>query len=92
MAKKINYEARLKRNVSRISFGKKTIYKKGTLIWSFPEKIFNKITAKNISRYTSLSICEGHGIFKYFNLDKDIEFVKIEVVTSKKEKIVKLKS
>ena len=91
MKSKIHYEARLNRNISRSPYGVRTNYKKGTVIWECTEKQFEKLTSNNIHEQTSLSICEGHGVYEYFNLEKDIEFVKIEILTTKKEIIVKLK-
>jgi hypothetical protein len=87
---KTHYEARLNRNISRNNYGK-TTYKKGTLIWICTEKQFEKLTSKNIHNYTDFCICEGHGVYEYFDLEKDIEFVKVEIITKKKEKVVKLK-
>jgi hypothetical protein len=89
--KKVYYEARLNRNISRSSYGGKKIYKKGTVIWDCTEKQFEKTTAKNIDNYTSLCICEGHGVYEYFDLEIDIEFVRVEKITTTKEKVVKLK-
>jgi hypothetical protein len=40
---------------------------------------------RNIKR-----ICEGHRVYECFDL-KDIEWVRVEIITETKEKIVKLK-
>ncbi len=90
MKNKVIYEARLNRNINRTSYGKRIVYKKGSVIFDCNEKQFNKITADNIHMQTSLGICEGHGIYEYFDLEKDIEFVRVESKIVKKEKIVKL--
>jgi hypothetical protein len=89
----IKYVARLKREITRTPYFVKTIYKSGTVICEFTEKQFVKLTSKNIYRYNSLSICEGHGVYEYFDLETDIEFVKITTTTTtnKKEVLVKLK-
>lgn len=89
----VKYEARLNRTITRYPYNKKTIYLKGTVIWDCGEKTFNKITKDNLHMHTSLGICEGYGVYEYFDLDKDIEFVKITTRTVKttKEKTVKLK-
>lgn len=86
-----HYEARLNRNISRTPYGSRTNFKKGTVIWDCTEKQFAKLTASNIGNQTNLSICTGHGVYEYFDLEKDIEFVRVETITKIKEKIVKLK-
>lgn len=88
---KTHYEARLNRNITRKPYGLKTIYKKGTVIWSCTDKKFAKLTKKNIENETHLCICEGQGVYEYFDLEKDIEFVKVDVIVTKKEKVVKIK-
>ena len=91
MKTEIYYEARLNRNIRRTPYGRRTNYKKGTVIWDCSEKQFSKLRAENIHKLTNLSICEGHGVYEYFDLEKDIEFVKVTKVVTTKEKIVKLK-
>lgn len=89
---KVYYEARLNRNITRITaYNIKRTYKKGTVIDTFSEKLFNMLTVKNISNQTNLSICEGHGVYEYFDLEKDIEFMKVTTTVSIRESIVKLK-
>lgn len=92
MKKNIIYEARLNRNIKKFSYGSNRLYKKGTIIWSCPEKTFKKLTKSNIDDHTGLCICEGHGSYQYFDLEKDIEFFKVETVVRKKESLVKLKN
>ena len=87
----IYFEARLNRNITRRPYGRKTIYKKGKVVYDCSDKQFSKLTASNIHKRTDLCLCEGHGVYEYFDLDKDIEFVKVEITTITKEKIVKLK-
>lgn len=89
---KIHFEARLKRAILRTPYGMRKIYKKGTLIVEFSEKQFKSITSENIHKYTDLCLCEGHGVYEYFDLEKDIEFVQVEIITTKKVTSVKLKS
>lgn len=91
MKNKIHYEARLNRNISR-TYYTKTTYKKGTLIASFSESQFLKFTLKNIDNYFHPQIVLGHGAAEYFDVEKDIDFVRIETVTKTKEKVVKLNS
>ncbi len=88
---KIHYEARLNSNKSRMSYGKRINYKKGTVISTYTETQFKKITVENIDKYDSLSICTGFGSYEYFDLEKDIEFVKVETKIVTKIKTVKLK-
>lgn len=90
MKNKVYYEARLNRNISRTPYGVKTVYKKGTVIDKFSEKTFNKLTVKNIDNQTDLSICEGMGVYEYFDLEKDIEFFKVTTITEVREYIVEL--
>jgi hypothetical protein len=87
---KIHYEERLSRNITR-TYYTKNIYKKGTLISQFTEKQFQKLTLKNIDNYFRPQITFGHGVAEYFDVEKDIEFVKVITYTKTKEKIVKLK-
>ena len=91
MKKKIHYEFRLNRNISRSLYQRKT-YKKGTIIWDCTEIQFKKLKSINIKNFTDLSICEGHGVYEYFDLKKDIEIIKVETIVTKKENIVKLKN
>lgn len=90
MKNKVHYEARLNRNISRTYYTKKT-YKKGTLIATFSATEFGKLTLKNIDNYFHPQITLGHGASEYFDVEKDIDFVKVETVVKTKEKIVKLK-
>lgn len=91
MKPKTHYEARLNRNISRRQYGSRTNYKKETVIWDCTEKEFEKLTSENIHKQTSLSIVVGHGYSEYFDLEKDIEFVKVQTVITTKETVVKLK-
>ena len=90
MKKTVKYEARLNRNIKRTPYGVNRTYKRGTVICDFTEKQFLKLTKANISKQTDLSICEGHGVYEYFDLENDIEFFRVEIVVTKKEKLVKL--
>lgn len=89
MKEKIHYEARLNRNIRRKLYSW-TTYKKGTLIAKFEQKQFEKFTLKNIGNYFSPQITIGHGSAEYFDVEKDIDFVKVITYTKTKEKIVKL--
>lgn len=91
MNTKVHYEARLNRNISRSPYGVRINYKKGTVVWDCTKKQFEKLTAENINNQTSLFLCEGHGVYEYFDLEKDIEFVKVQTVITTKETVVKLK-
>ncbi len=84
---KVHYEARLNRN---ISIGG-TKYKKGTVVFMCPDRTFEKLTTENIHKITSFSICEGYGRYEYFDLKKDIEFFKVEIIITQKEIPIKLK-
>lgn len=88
--KTITYEARLNKRKVGFSYGTNTYYKKGLLIEKFSEKTFNKLTLKNIDDYTDLCICEGHGVYEYFDL-KDIDFIKVTKIITYIETKVKLK-
>ncbi len=88
---KVHYEARLNRNITRSVYGRKKVYKKGTVIWDCSDSKFQKLTKDNIDNETSLAICEGHGVYEYFDLEKDIEFFRVETIVKRKEKVVKLK-
>lgn len=90
MKPKTHYEARLKRNITRKVYGSRKTYKKGTVIWNCTEKQFEKLTSNNIRDQTNLSVCEGHGYYEYFDLEKDIEFVKVQIITNVRESIVQL--
>jgi len=90
MKEKIHYEARLNRNIRR-EYYTWTTYKKGTLISKFGQKEFEKLTLKNIDNYFSPQITLGHGAAEYFDVEKDIDFVKVITYTKTKKKIVKLK-
>lgn len=90
MGNKIHYEARLNRNISRTYYSR-TTYKKGRLIARFTQKEFEKFTFENIGNYFSPQIVLGHGAAEYFDVKKDIDFVKVVTYTKTKEKIVKLK-
>ncbi len=90
MADKTHYEARLNKSIKRTLYTP-TTYKKGTLISKFTQKEFEKFTKKNISNYFSPQITLGHGSAEYFDVEKDIVFVKVTTVTTTKENIVKLK-
>lgn len=86
------YEARLKKSVDKKPYGKfgnKKRYVKGTIIQIFSAKQFNKLTAKNLTDNTVLSITEGHGVYVDFNVKKHIEFVRVQTII--KKKIIKLK-
>ncbi len=90
MINKTHYEARLNKSIKRTLYTS-TTYKKGTLIAKFTQKEFEKFTKKNISNYFSPQITLGHGSAEYFDVEKDIDFVKVVTVTTTKETIVKLK-
>ncbi len=92
MEKKIevHYEARLNRNISR-TYYTRTTYKKGTLIAIFEQEQFEKLTLKNIGNYFHPQITMGHGSAEYFDIEKDIEFFKVETVKTKNETPVKIK-
>jgi len=87
----VTYEARLSRDIKRTPYGIKRVYKKGKVIWECSEKTFLKLTKKSLSSKTDLAICEGMGVYEYFYLETDIEFFRVETITTKKEKRVKLK-
>lgn len=87
---KIHYEARLNKNIRRKLYYV-TTYKKGTLISKWGQKEFEKFTAKNIDNYFHPQIVIGHGVAEYFDVEKDIDFVKVITYTETKEEIVKLK-
>lgn len=81
----VKYEARLNRNIKRNVYGGNKVYKKGKVIWSCSERLFKQFKNKeHMEDYFDTSICEGHGVYEYFDLQKDIEFVAV-----KKETIVK---
>lgn len=90
MKSTVYYEARLKKNIKRTPYGVSTVYKKGTVVWDCSEKQFQKLTADNIHHQTSLGICEGHGVYEYFDLE-DIEFFRVEKIVRLKERVVKFK-
>jgi len=90
MKQNIHYEARLNKNIRR-EYYTWTTYKKGRLICRFTQKQFEKFTMKNIDNYFSPQITLGHGVAEYFDVEKDIVFVKVITYTKKKETIVKLK-
>jgi len=91
MAIKIKYEARLKKGIKRKPYGLNRVYKKGTVIYDCTEKVFEKLTADNIHNKTNLSICEGYGVYEYFDLE-DIEFFRVETVTTTTDFSVNLKT
>jgi hypothetical protein len=86
----VHYEARLSRNVTRTHYAK-TVYSKGVLIERFTEKEFNRLNKKNISTHFHPQITLGHGASEYFDIKKDIEFVKVTTSKTIKEQAVKLK-
>jgi len=90
MKTKIHYEARLNRNIRR-KYYSWTTYKKGLLIERFGQKEFEKLTLKNIDEWFSPQITLGHGAAEYFDVEKDIDFIKVTTYTNTKEKKVKLK-
>ena len=90
MKEQIHYEARLNRNIRR-NYYTWTTYKKGRVIAKFGQKTFEKFTLKNIDNHFSPQITLGHGACEYFDVEKDIDFVKVITYTKTKEKIVKLK-
>jgi len=88
---KIHYEARLKRNIKREPYNRTVVYKKGLVLWDCSEKLFAKLTKDNIHKWVDFCVCEGHGVYEYFDLEKDIQFFKVETTTKVTEKPVKLK-
>lgn len=87
----IRFEARLKKNINRTTaYGVNKTYKKGTVLWFCSERIFKKLTSKNIGNYVDFNICEGHGVYEYFSLS-DIQFFKVQKVTTTKEYKAKIK-
>ncbi len=76
MKYKVHYEARLNRNISRTHYTK-TTYKKGTLICKFTEEEFIRLTLKNVDNHFSPQITLGHGVAEYFDIEKDIDFVRV---------------
>ena len=91
MKNTVKIEARLNRNITRSVYGNNKVYKKGTVIWDCTEAMFSKLTETSISNHTDLCICEGHGVYEYFDLETDIEFIRVEVVQQQIEKLVTLK-
>lgn len=89
-SERVHYEARLNRNITRDWYGK-TVYKKGTLISNFTEKEFAKLNKKTKRSEYSPQITRGHGVSEYFDIEKDIEFVKVTTSKTIKEQTVKLK-
>lgn len=89
MKNKVYIEVRLNKNIIRFPYNIKTIYKKELVIEKFTEKEFNKLNEKNIDKYFSPQICEGMGVYEYFNIE-DIKFIRIEKIIKIKEKIIKL--
>lgn len=89
-SERVHYEARLSRNVTRMNYSK-TIYSKGTLIAPFTEKEFNRLNKKNIRDYFIPQITVGHGNSEYFDIEKDIEFIKVTTSKIIREQTVKLK-
>lgn len=85
MSDKIHYEARLNRNIRRNPYGVWKTYKKGTVVEKFSKSEFEKMTEKNVDNYFTPCICEGHGVYEYFDMEKDIDFVKIETITETRE-------
>lgn len=86
---KVHYEARLSRNISRTYYTRK-VYKKGTFICAFTQKEFEKLTLKNIDNHFIPQITIGHGVAEYFDVKKDIDFVKIVTIKKTTEEVVKL--
>lgn len=86
----IKYEVRLKKNIKRIVHGSLTTYKKGTLIDTFSQPLWKKLNSKNFNDFSSLCICEGHGVYEYFSME-DVDFFRVSSKTIKTKKKVILK-
>lgn len=86
----ISYEVVLNKNIKINVYGYNKTYRKGLIITSFTKNEFERVfkNAETVEDNFTPCVCEGHGVYEYFNW-KDLDVVKVETVIKTKKTLVK---